>query len=168
MFGQRQHAVAFAGVVPGGNVGDAGLACQMHRLLGNLAAEIEIDAERDGLLEQSLRAPRTPADAAHPAFAVTESAAASAATRRRRARRPGATRWMGLLQVAQPADFLLAEARVGHPAESPGQLRVVAELGMAIERQMVGNEVDVVLEQRLQAHFADAGDRPSSPRQNQP
>jgi predicted methyltransferase MtxX (methanogen marker protein 4) len=35
VFGQRLDAITFAGVVAGGEVGDAGLARQMHRLLGD-------------------------------------------------------------------------------------------------------------------------------------
>jgi hypothetical protein len=74
----------------------------------------------------------------------------------------------GFSSRPQPADVLLAEAAVGQPAEAPGQLRVVAELGMAVERQVIGDQVDVMLQQRLQARLRMPVTRPSSPRQNQP
>ena len=49
---QRLHAVAPGGVVTGSKAGDAGFAPEMRGLLGNLAADIGIDTERDGRLAQ--------------------------------------------------------------------------------------------------------------------
>jgi hypothetical protein len=74
-------------------------------------------------------APEHHRDAAHRAFAVTDEqrlALQLAADAIGDGRNAGTG-----FPVPQPAEFLLAEAVVGNPAESPGQLRVVAELGMA-------------------------------------
>jgi serine protease DegQ len=156
MGGECLHAKAFAGVVTGGKVGDAGLARQMHGLLGDLTAQVEIDAERDGLFEQALRRAGTPSDAADQAFAVTDQqrrALQLAADTIDDCRNAGR-----VFQGTQPADVLLAKTSVRSPAESAGQLCIVAECRMAIEWQMIGDQVDIVLQQRLQARFAQAGD----------
>ncbi|KFB77268.1 MAG: Periplasmic pH-dependent serine endoprotease DegQ precursor [Candidatus Accumulibacter cognatus] len=156
MSGQCLHAKAFAGVVTGGKVGDAGLACKMHGLLGDLTAQVEIDAERDGLFEQSLCCAGTPSDAADQAIAVTDQQrrALQLAANTIDDRRDGGR----VFQGAQPADVLLAKTSVRGPAESSGQLCIVPEFRVAIEWQMIGDQVDVVLEQRLQARFPQAGD----------
>ena len=52
MRSQRHRAVTLGGMVTGGQIGHAGLARQVHGLLGNLAADIGIDTERDGRLAQ--------------------------------------------------------------------------------------------------------------------
>jgi hypothetical protein len=49
--------------------------------------------------------------------------------------------------VAEPAEILFAEALLDLPAEALGQLCVVAELRVAVERQMVGEEVDAGLDE---------------------
>ena len=56
--------------------------------------------------------------------------------------------------AAEETDVLLAEAALDVPADAPRQLRVVAEFGMRIERQVVGEQVDVVAEQRRQPRLA--------------
>ncbi|KFB71981.1 MAG: hypothetical protein AW09_002818 [Candidatus Accumulibacter phosphatis] len=70
MFGERLHAIALAGVVTGSEVRDTGLARQMHGLLRDLAAQVEVGAKRDGLFEQALRAAGTPGDTAYQARAI--------------------------------------------------------------------------------------------------
>src|SRR4051812_25806769 len=52
--------------------------------------------------------------------------------------------------AADRAAAVVAERLVGAAAERPRQQRVVTELGMGVERDVVGGEVDVVLEQRAQ------------------
>jgi len=156
VFGERLDAVALAGVVTGGEVGDAGLARQMHRLLRDLAAQVEVDAQPDGLLEKALGGARAPADTAHQAFSVADAQGYALEFVADALRNLGQRHRLG--NPAQPAKVLLAEASLGEPAKAPGELRVVTQFGVAIERQMVSNEVDVVPEQRLQTRLANAGD----------
>ncbi len=156
MFGERLHTVAFAGVVAGSQVGDPRLARQMDGLLRDFAAQVGVYAEGNSLLEEVLRTTGTPGDAADRLLAIAD--------RQWYALQRGSDAFADcgqcarLVDVPQPADILLAEAAIGGPSEPPGQLRVVAELLVAVERQMIGDEVDVVLQQGLQARLADTGD----------
>jgi|APEBP8051073302_1049394.scaffolds.fasta_scaffold00138_11 serine protease DegQ len=154
--GQRLYAVAFAGMVTGSQVGNAGLARQMHRLLGDFAAQVEVDAERDGFFEEPLRAAGTPGDASDQALAVAdEQGRALQLVADSLGDRGNAVR---LFEASVPADVLLAEAAFGQPTEAPAKLRVVAELRMAVERQVIGDQVDVIVKQGAQAGSAQAGD----------
>ena len=69
---------------------------------------------------------------------------------------------LAVVARAEKAELLLAEAagraRVRYQAELRAELRVVAELGMRIERQVVGEQVDVVAEQQARRCFIQPGD----------
>ena len=128
----------------------------MHRLFRDLAADVGIEAEGDRLFEVALRAPGTPADTAHRPIQVADHL-------RRAAKRCGQRCGQGAgsgrrSDAAVPGDILLAEAALCDPAEALRQLCVVAEPGMGIERQVIGEEVDVVGEQGADAATAETGD----------
>src|SRR5687768_17017541 len=59
---ERLHAVALGGVMPGGDVGDAAFAREVHRLLRNLAAHEGVDAEAHRVFEIALRGAGAPCD----------------------------------------------------------------------------------------------------------
>ena len=59
---------------------------------------------------------------------------------------------------AQKAQLLLAKARRRLQAQLQAELRVVAELGVRIERQVVGEQVDVVRQQQRQPLLHPARD----------
>jgi hypothetical protein len=81
---------------------------------------------------------------------------------RQRRRSPAAGR-------ADEAQVLVAEAGVGLQAQAPAQLRVVAQLGVGVQRQVVGEQVDVVPPAGApRAGFSQPVSRPSWPRQNRP
>ena len=69
----------------------------------------------------------------------------------------------GKLRRAQKSEVLLAETARRtvhrHKSEHAAKLRVVAQLGVGIQRQVVGDEIDVVLEQQGQALPHPARDR---------
>ena len=63
-----------------------------------------------------------------------------------------------LRQNAMHGDILFAEASLFDEAEQLAKLRVVAEFGVRIQRQVVGQQADVVLQQMGNAALLDAGD----------
>jgi hypothetical protein len=54
---------------------------------------------------------------------------------------------VAIVAAGHAAQVLLAKALVGLPAQHPAQLRVVAQFGVRIQRQVVGKQVDVVRQQ---------------------
>ena len=66
---------------------------------------------------------------------------------------------MRLRQLAVAGDILFAEASLFHEPKLLAELRIVAELGVGIQRQMVGQQADIVLQQMCNAALLDADDR---------
>ena len=66
-------------------------------------------------------------------------------------------------RLAQPAQLLLAKAARGLPAQAPGQLRVVAVLGVRVQRQVVGVKGHIVRQQARKALLHPARDAPVLP-----
>src|SRR5450830_454599 len=62
MRAQGLHAVTLGRMMAGGNVGNAGLTCQMHGRLRNLAADIDPSTGSDGVPEITLGTAGTPGD----------------------------------------------------------------------------------------------------------
>ena len=62
MRAQGFYAVALCRVVPRRDIGHAGFARKMRRLLGNFTADIQISACRNGFFEVALRTAGTPRD----------------------------------------------------------------------------------------------------------
>ena len=60
MRAQRLHAVAFAGMVADGDVGDAGFMRKVEGLFGDFTGDETVGAGGDGLLEIALRAAGVP------------------------------------------------------------------------------------------------------------
>jgi hypothetical protein len=74
----------------------------------------------------------------------------------------------GLNAETQSADVLFTKMSCGREPQNFGQLRVVAQGGMGVQWQVVGKEVDVVLEQKRQACFHPSRHDPtlSSPKES--
>src|SRR5690606_36302093 len=82
-------------------------------------------------------------------------------SRRDRARKQfGRLRHRRLGWPAEPAQLLIGEARVRLPTHQPTQLGIVAELRMQIERQMIGNQTDVIRKKGPETLPPDAVDPP--------
>lgn len=158
MPGERRNTEALGGVVAGREIGYTGFAREMHRLFGNLATHVGVEPERDCLLETALGAAGTPADAGNRARGVADQ--------QRRTPECGGERGLhasgvrGGFRASVPGDVLLAEAPFRDPFQSGGELRVVAKFRMRIEREVIGEEVDVVRQQGTDAAAADTGDAP--------
>lgn len=154
VFGERRHAIALGGMMPAGQEGDAAFARQMNGLLRNFTGNKGVNAERDRLLEIALGAPCAPAEAAHRAPGIADQHG--------RARQLGGElvaqlcRSRRLTDTPQPSDVLLAKTPIGQPAEAGGELGVVAQFGVGVKRQVVGQEADVVRQQCLEALTTDA------------
>ena len=98
----------------------------------------EVGAVLDGLLEQALRAARAPGDAQQWAVAVviTDHLRCAPEFGSQPLHQLGPPQ--RLIEPPEPAQVVLAETAVDNPPHPLRQLGVVAELGMAVERQVIG------------------------------
>jgi hypothetical protein len=158
--------IALGRVVAAGQVGHAGLAGQVGLRLGQLATQVDVGAGGDGSLERALGPTGAPGDTTQRP-AVTRQQQRRAAQRllhglrQRRRAAGGAGR-------ADETQVLVAEPCVGLQAQAQAQLRVVAQFGVGVQRQVVGEQVDVSRQQRATRCFSQPVRRPSWPRQNRP
>ena len=146
---ERLNTIALGGMVPRSDVRHTRLACQMRGLLRYLAAQIKVAACADRRFEIALRAAGTPADATYHAIGVAHQEWCSP-------QRGFDTRGKRMCghrgrQITGTADLLLAEMQRRRQAEPAPQLCVVAQFGMRIKRQVVGQQVDLVREQQSKA-----------------
>ncbi len=159
--GQCLHPITFGCVVPGSDIGHPGFARQMHVLLGNFSREIDINALSKRLFKKILRTARTPGDATHQALAITLS---GNHLRRSLQANSNCAAQLGECcrhhEATMPADILLAKAPFDNPPQVSGKLCVIAKVNMAVERQVISDQVDVMLEQRLQTRLAKPGETP--------
>src|SRR5664280_426540 len=149
---QRAHAEALGGVVAGGDEVDPVLLGAVHDPLAGLAGDVGVEARRDGLIETGGRPPGHDPDRGDHVRAAEED--------------------LRLLTAGGPhprEQLLVGDRRrehpgepQRHPAEVPERLELlepevagedggVAVLWVAVEREVVGDQVEVVLEQQLQA-----------------
>lgn len=163
MLAERLDPITLAGMMARRDKCDIRFAREMHSLFRSLAGNISVNRERDRLLETVLRRAGAPRDAAHLALLVTDrerdSIQALADTRDQRGQRDGCC------QRAIGSDILLAEPAFDFEPEPAGELRVVADFRMRIERQVKCEKVAVVFEQRGEARRRVPTTRASSPRQ---
>ena len=138
----RLDTVAFRGVMAGGEVGNAALACNMGRLFRNLAAEVEVTSCGNRVLEIALRATGAPTDATDLSVHVADFQRRAAQNRADDARK--FTSRDRRRQVSEKADLLVTEAGVGMQSETLAELRVVAKFGVRVERQVIGKHTDFI------------------------
>jgi hypothetical protein len=141
---RRLHVEALGGVVARRHEGHARFARKVRVLLADLAGDVGVDAELDGLLEQTLRATGAPGDALDAALGLAnhqwralERAPGGRGKLRERARR---------LDASDANQALLPGAPGLRDSQAQGELRVVAELGMRVERQVKGKQIQRALE----------------------
>ncbi|CAM2149334.1 hypothetical protein PT2222_210077 [Paraburkholderia tropica] len=143
------HAEALGRVMAGREKRHAALRRRVKSGLGDFAGKEHVGARVDGRVEEALRRARAPCHAAQLPVGIAEH------------ERRAPERLLDLRgevrerdrhgQRGHPAEILLAEPLLADPAELGAELRVIAELRVAVERQMVGKQVEVVREQCLQA-----------------
>ena len=140
----------------------AGLPGQMGGALGNLAADVAVSPQVDGILQEILRPPTAPGNttdgtrqvAHQQRFAV--QALCQSFSHGHRIQR-------ALFCQIMPADDALAADDLAPPAlhgpaQQLAQLDVVAVDRMHIQRQVIGQQVDVGPQQTGQTAAADAND----------
>ena len=155
---QRLHAKALGRMMAGGDIGDAALAREVHLRFGDLTGEKGVDAKRNGVLEIALRAAGAPGDARDFLRRIADDGR-RAPEARFDVRGQGGQR----LRRAKPTvrdNILLARPALFDEAQQCAQLRVVAQFKVGVERQVIGVEADVMLEQQADAAAACAGDAP--------
>ena len=158
VFGHRQCTVAFAGMVAAGEKRHAGLAGVVRLRLRDFTSDERISPGRNRRFEIPLRtagapgdAPQRPAVTGHHRGCTLQSKLQQRAQLRRRHR---------LRRGADEAQVLLTEPRLRHPLKARAELRVVAQLGVRVQRQVVGEQADLVRQQQLQALLEPARDAP--------
>lgn len=138
-----------------GDKRDPGLARQVKGLLRNLAGDEAIGAAGDRLLEVALCATGAPGDALERTLCIAHQLRHSAENALQLG---GELTGRSASGAPQKSDFLFAKAAFDLPAQSLGQLSIVAQLGMRVERQVIGQQTDVMAQQCRQATLAKASD----------
>jgi len=162
MAGNRGSPVALGGMVAAGQEGHAHLARVVHLRLRDLAGDEGIGARGDGAFEVALRAAGAPGDLAdRPGGPVDQRDRAPQLLLHMIGQRPRAGEALAAFAGAEKTQLLLAEAagRSGmrDQPQAQAELGVVAELGVGVQRQVVGEQIDVVTQEQAQAlpHPAD-------------
>ncbi len=150
---------ALGGVVAGSEIVDAALPRHVHGLLRDFAADIGVRPQRRRLFDIALRAAGAPGHPFDRMLAATD--------RQRRPsqffRQPRGQLCQGqrLIQRSHIADGTqLPRLQTAFHAEPQqlAQLGVVAQFRMRIQRQVIGKQVDAVLDQQLHPLEFHAGD----------
>lgn len=163
VLGHGGRAVALGGVMAAGQEGHAHLARVVRLRFRDLAGDEGIGAGRDRGLEVALRAAGAPGDGLDRTMGgVDQRHGPLEHLLDMDGKRLRIGQGLAVLEAAEKTQLLLAEAPgrsgMGQQAELQAELRVVAELGMRVERQVVGEEVDVAVQQQRQPLLHPAGD----------
>src|SRR6185436_4497849 len=140
VFTERLDAVSLGGMMARGDVRNARLAREMHRLLGDFTRQIGIDSQAHGVFEITLRRAGAPGDPPHDFVTIADDlrraieACADAAAEFGQCWR--------LRKLATRAQSLRAERVRVRDSARARELHVVADVGMSVERQMIGKQVE--------------------------
>ena len=177
VLGHGTHTAALGGVVAASQIAHPHFAGVMGLRLGNLAGDEGLYASGHGGLEVRLGAARTPGHGLHrPGRVASQRHGAAQALLgvagqfAQRGTGGGADEAQVLFAKPAKAWGLRRCGNIGNAhcgcslgwqrlqAQHPGQLRVVAQIGVGIQRQVVGQQVDVVGDQGFDALVHPAGD----------
>src|SRR6476659_1656768 len=143
LLGQRFDAELLGRVMPGGDEVDPELLGEVEARFGGLAGQVQVVALGGRLRQVALSAAGDDRDATEVLGAFGED------------------EWLAADPLAHPGEELVARGRhaaseapleeraVDLDAEFPREQRVVADLRMGVEREVIAGEVDVRLEQGL-------------------
>ena len=156
---QRLNTIALGGVMSTGQKGNATLARVMCLGLGNFTGDKGLDARRDGLLKISLATTRTPRHPLnrHPLRQSINQNDWALQTLLHMLCKLRSLRKSIALWPPKKQQILFAQLAFDREPQQTRQLRVVAEFRMCIQRQMVGEKVDIVLQQKCQTLLHPAG-----------
>ena len=158
----RRCAVAFGGMVPAGQEGDAHLACIVGLGFGDFTGDERIGPGGNGGLEVALGTAGAPRDVLDGFVGgIDQRHGPLEDLFRVGSKLLGIGKALAVFARAQKAEFLFAKAPGGagmrKQAELQAELGVVAKLGVGIERQVVREQIDVVAKQKAQALLHPAG-----------
>ena len=157
---QRRGAVTLGGVVAACQIGHPALARQVGLRLGQFAGDKGIGPGSDGRLEITLRPAAAPRNAAQGATGGGVDERHGPPQLLLHVCRQG--KGVGAIGVAHKAQILFAKAAPavgqGAKAQALRQLGVVAQAGVGVERQVVGQQAHVVRQQQRQPLLHPAGD----------
>jgi len=148
MFPQRLYPISFGCMMAAGQISHPAFAREMHGRLRNLPTDIGARAGSDRFTQQALRGARAPCDTTQWLDAVANHQRCSAQPVLDPA--PQFANGIHPCSAAQPSQVVFAKAPVVPKAETRRQLGVVAERGVHVQRQVVGEQVQVVFDQQLQ------------------
>lgn len=148
---QRLHAIALGGVMTGGEKADAVLPRAVDGRFGDLSSQVGIDTGGDGLLNVALCRASTPGQTADRPCGLDQQRFAL----QHQSHPAGEIqRFHGLGQAADQshrARIARFQRALHLHAQTPGQLHVVTDLGVHIQRQMICQQTHLMGEKRLQA-----------------
>lgn len=153
------YTVAFRRMVTGRIEMDTCLAGNVHRLLRGFSRDVGIDPQGNRLFDVTLCATRTPSDTLDGPVASSDMQGFSLEPL---LDDPGEIRAFG--GCREPADVTYAAGVAGLKstlhlnAEPFGELGIVAEFGMGIEREVEGKQTDTGIEQKLESLVPQTGD----------
>ena len=137
---QRADAEGLRRVVAGGDEVDPSLARLGHDVLARLAGQERVEPSATASSQRSPRAPETIADRADLRGPAPSSSGARPVTARTRASSSAGASG----SANAPPRPIPANADVPAARRAPGEERVVADLRVRVERQVVGGQLDVV------------------------
>ncbi len=157
--GQGRGAITLGGVVAAGQKGHASFTRQMGLGLRNFTGDESVHALSNGRFKIALRPATAPSHTANRPIAATH---ANDRPSKHRRHMVGQTLGTGpsLRPSPHKTQVLFAKAPIGLQAEHAGQLGVVAQLRMGIERQVVSKQVDAMRQQQAQSLAHPTRDAP--------
>ena len=155
---QCGNAIALGGVVASRDESGPHFAGQMGLGFGNFARDKSLRPGSQGGFKKALCPARTPGQASNRLLGRTANPGGTAAQRVFNLIDQGLGAGKGTR--ANQAQLLLAKTAIGHHPQALAQLRVVAQGGVGIQRQVVGDQVDIVRQQKAQALFEPARHAP--------
>ena len=148
MISEGLDAEAFGRIVASGDEMGAGLPCYVHHPLGGLTGDVGIEPGGDGLVKRALCRPTDNADSKNGSWPRRKTKGLLLEYRSASIEQLGKSDPFAELSLESQAEPRRVaeglELRQSQPSSRNG---VVADLGMAIERQMIRNQVQVSLNQ---------------------
>ncbi len=154
MLAQRLHAIAFGGVVASGDKGHAGFRSDMRARLRRLAGQVGIHPQRHGVGQHARRTAGAPGHLADQLVRRAQGQRRAAQLALHLVSPVGQAHRLG--QFAAPQQVLLAALAQRGDAQHARQRGVIAQRRVGVQRQVIGDQVDVVRQQLRQAGFFHA------------
>ena len=156
MLAQRLYTVTLCHMMAGSEIMNPRFAREMRGALGYFTTDIGIDTGVGGDIDVILRRTGAPGHGAYHCGAAGDMQRHASETPGDMLRELLGHAWHGRTPMQHQIGARRGEHAIGPQAEHPRQLRIVAELGMRIEWQVIGKERDAMLQQQAQTALLDA------------